>query len=916
LNSRRQKSLLLRFGSLAGTEIKEITMSKVLRSAYNFSVTPRVRVALPCLAIVLTVVLFCVFTLPAGATITPTSGSTLTDTSGPLTFTGGPYLVANPSSQVDGNPICDASLPCDEYTFTASVGSSTSHSKYIRVEIAWPVVGEAQFDLYVFDGTTTSGKLIAKSLGNQTYVMPDVALIPAVAASSGVYTLRIVPFLPFGQSISGKVSLVDIPTSAPSDPGLPSSFSNHTSPATLGNNAGEPSIGVDWFPLVPSLRNDANKINTGGVAFFQSGANTLRVSFDDRTTPSTASWEDKSATTVQQFVLSDPIGFVDHQTGRVFSLDLIGGEGNSFAAFSDDDGNSWTPMQGGGSPAGPDHETLGGGPYNDAAFPSPPPHPLYQNAVYYCSQNIVGGAECSRSDDGGLTFGPSVDIFLPTQCYGGIHGHVKVGPDGTVYVPNSSCTSGTGGSQGVAVSRDNGLTWMDFTVPTSTGSGDPSIGVDANNKVYIGYVNADGRPHIAVSSDHGTTWTRDWEVGVPVDCNAAADPNPAYAPCRIKSAVFPVVVAGDQNRAAFGFLGSTTGGNYQDQATYQGIWYFFVATTYDGGNTWTTVNATPGDPVQKGSICLGGLTCGDDRNLLDFNDITIDREGRVLAAYADGCVAPTCTAPDYNGRARKAAIVRQSSGRRMLAAYDPNPIPPQCIEDNDSRIAYSAGWHLIDSATASEGHFRYHTGNSPQHSASLDFSVPSGNTGSLTYSFAKSPKGGTADVYLDDVLKQSVSYVGSAGSTQAPEFKPEYKVQFGDLPAGAHKLEIRNMNGVVYLDGFCLESSSSNARPGTGPGNTTNQSGSVSAGKTSNTNYQMPSGSQEISVVAESSVNLPFKLMLVSPSGLTLQTVDASNGTAVLNASVTQSGVYVIKVINVSLGPLQLTVTTTPTVMR
>src|SRR6266511_3017593 len=144
---------------LAGTAIKEINMSKAVRDAYDFSRAPRVRLALPSLALVVTIVLFCVITLPVGATITPTSGSTLTDSSGPLTFTGGPYLIANPSSQVDGNPICDAALPCDEYTFTASVSNTTSHSKYIRVEIAWPVVGEAQFDLYVFDGTTTSGKL-------------------------------------------------------------------------------------------------------------------------------------------------------------------------------------------------------------------------------------------------------------------------------------------------------------------------------------------------------------------------------------------------------------------------------------------------------------------------------------------------------------------------------------------------------------------------------------------------------------------------------------------------------------------------------------------------------------------------------------------------------------------------------------
>jgi hypothetical protein len=461
------------------------------------------------------------------------------------------------------------------------------------------------------------------------------------------------------------VSLVPFPVAAPVDSGVAPSFSNHLSPPNLGNSAGEPSIGVDWAPRLASLKHD--KVNTGGAAFFTSNTTQLRVSFDDTVSPPIALWEDMNAP-VQTGL--DPIGFVDHDTGRVFGMQLAAGSSN--AAFSDDDGTTWTNFVAGGPPAGPDHETLGGGPYNETAVPPPPPHPLYKDATYYCSQNIAGGAECSRSDDGGVTFGPGIDIFDPTECYGGIHGHVKVGPDGTVYVPNSSCSAGTG-SQGVAISRDNGLTWVDKTVPGSVGSGDPSVGIGVDNTVYLGYINGDGRPHVAVSTDHGQTWMNDYEVGIPVGCT----PGDQYAPCRIKSAVFPTVVAGDGDRAAFGFLGSTTGGNFEDEATYTGIWNFYVATTYDRGAHWVTVNATPGDPVQKGSICLLGVLCGNDRNLLDFIDISVDREGRSIAAYADGCVAALgCVSPDYVGRENKAAIVRQTTGRRLFAAFDPTtPIP-------------------------------------------------------------------------------------------------------------------------------------------------------------------------------------------------------------------------------------------------
>ena len=610
-----------------------------------------------CLAgILLAVVSFAVLTPPAG---------TLTEVSGPVTFTGGPYLVSNPSSQANGTPTCNAVLVCEEFTLTVSgLTPATTASKYIRVEVRWPEVGTSQYDLYVFEGTTATGHIIAQNLGNQTYVDPDVVLLPAI---NGTYTLRIVPFLvpPTGSTITGTINLVPFPPVAPVTPGAPPTFSNHISPPAFGNSAGEPSIGVDWGPRVPGLKHDL--VNTGGVTFYTAGTEQLRVSFDDASLPATALWEDTASPVAPGL---DPIGFVDHATGRVFGLELATGSSN--AAFSDDDGMTWMQFAAGGPPAGPDHETLGGGPFNESAVPPPPPHPLYPNAVYYCSQNVAAGAECSRSDNGGLSFGPGVDIFNPTECYGGIHGHVKVSADGTVYVPNSSCSAGTG-SQGVAISRDNGLTWVDRTVPSSVGSGDPSIGVGSDNTVYLGYINGDGRPHVAVSTDHGETWVNDYEVGLPVGCA----PGDQYAPCRIKSAVFPTVVAGDGDRAAFGFLGSTTGGNYQDQATFQGVWDFYVATTYDRGAHWVTVKATDGDPVQKGSICLGGLICGDDRNLLDFNDIAVDREGRSIAAYADGCVAGEgCVAPNYVGRANKAAIVRQSTGRRLFAAFDvPQAVP-------------------------------------------------------------------------------------------------------------------------------------------------------------------------------------------------------------------------------------------------
>jgi hypothetical protein len=96
------------------------------------------------------------------------------------------------------------------------------------------------------------------------------------------------------------------------------------------------------------------------------------------------------------------------------------------------------------------------------------------------------------------------------------------------------------------------------------------------------------------------------------------------------------------------------------------------------GSPVGTTDATPTAPIQRGNIWTnGGANIG--RNLLDFFDMTIDREGRVLVGYVNGCAGGDCaqSAPTASGNAytATATIARQSSGRRLLAAFDPpNPM--------------------------------------------------------------------------------------------------------------------------------------------------------------------------------------------------------------------------------------------------
>jgi BNR repeat-like domain len=275
----------------------------------------------------------------------------------------------------------------------------------------------------------------------------------------------------------------------------------------------------------------------------------------------------------------------------------------------------------------------------------------------------VSAALCSASRDGGLTFAPAVPIYAAASC-SGLHGHVKEAADGTVYVPNKACGGTALGRtvQAVVVSTDNGLTWSVRPIPTSTpGTSDPSVAIGANGTVYFGYQNGDGHPHVATSRDRGQTWTNDQDVG---------------AAFSIQNTVFPAVAAGDDNRAAFAFLGTNTAGDFQS-STFAGVWHLYVAHTYDGGATWTSVDATPNDPVQRNCIWLSGGS-SPCRNLLDFMDATQDQRGRVLVAYADGCIdecitsaiAPGPSAPVVGYRTKLATIARQSAGKGLLAAFD------------------------------------------------------------------------------------------------------------------------------------------------------------------------------------------------------------------------------------------------------
>lgn len=543
--------------------------------------------------------------------------------------------------------------------------SNTTLNSQHQVEVSFPKLPKGYETLVRFSvrwkddagGNTTNdlamyvygpdGKLVAAADGSQ-----NLEGINVTSRVPGTYNVLVCAFQnpPTGTDYVGRATAYTIkPSKVREAKGKAPTYHQFSAPAGVADSAGEPSIGSNW---------------KSGNTLFTAYTDEYVVTFDDKALTST--WKDVNVdpTDPSNKISLDPIGWTDHLTGRTIVSQLY--LACSATAYSDDDfATPGKPSEGCGTGInGFDHQTIGGGPYPKGMSGS------YRHAVYYCSQAgalLLGKAYCSRSDDGGVTFGTPVALWN-TEC-SGIHGHVQVGPDGSVYVPNAVC----GNRQGVAVSRDGGQTWKVRTIPGSiAGQSDPYVGIGLDNTLYVSYADGTGEARVAISRDHGKTWIRNLNVG---------------SLAGIRNTEFAMVAAGNGRRASVAFLGTRTPGSTQaasfgksaDGTTYtRGAWHLYVATTYNRGRTWKMVNATPGDPVQRGCIWNSGGS-NPCRNLLDFDGITIDKTGRVMVGFADGCVGPeidagsNCVASrkvSDNGLVDHGAIVRQLTGKTLYAKYD------------------------------------------------------------------------------------------------------------------------------------------------------------------------------------------------------------------------------------------------------
>ena len=216
---------------------------------------------------------------------------------------------------------------------------------------------------------------------------------------------------------------------------------------------------------------------------------------------------------------------------------------------------------------------------------------------------------------------------------------------------------------------------MGTDVTTPNPRKNSEVSTDTESNAYHVWTGADEGVYMSRSTDSGETWEQE---------------SIRISPAGVISTVFPQTDAGDPGRIAITYLGSEDtemlnqsdidgnpwNGNAHyapNNATYH-LYITYSLNALDENPTFYTYRVTD-DPVQKGSICLNSGDCrdigGSNRNLLDFNDLHIDREGRVYVAFADGCTGDCATNPNAtasDSRDGRGAVYYLATGPSLYVA--------------------------------------------------------------------------------------------------------------------------------------------------------------------------------------------------------------------------------------------------------
>ncbi|HEX9940749.1 MAG TPA: hypothetical protein VGG03_01935 [Thermoanaerobaculia bacterium] len=213
------------------------------------------------------------------------------------------------------------------------------------------------------------------------------------------------------------------------------------------------------------------------------------------------------------------------------------------------------------------------------------------------------------------------------------------------------------------------------------------------------------------------------------------------------------------------------------------------------------------------------------------------------------------------------------------------------LDDADPSVEYTGGWHRKSDPAATGGGYSRRIGNNKNGAAArLVFEARD-----ITYLYGLTPSGGSAQLYLDGVLRQTVSYGGPASFGSA--------VTFSNLGPGPHELKVVHVSGTVIVDGFrldCGAGSGANASAVEYRSQTQTSTGSATEGPVLVRTVEVKPGDVAVSVLVEGAP-APLTVRLLDPLGTLLSTSGAlvpglpASG---LDAAVTAPGRYRLEIVN------------------
>lgn len=547
---------------------------------------------------------------------TPTEATLSPGSTSPATFTGN--AVGGPA--VTTETLCQDGINCDVFTIHLTGKASDYAGKQLQIKITF--LPASDYDMYVHKDSVAGKVVFPAGNGSQPNTSEEVAINPATSGA-GDYVVHVVyaTAVPTDQ-YHGTATITGASTSATPPPMRTATyidggitFSNNfqlKAPATLRD--GEPSNRTDFLgnAYVGAIRGVpagvdlwAFDLKPGSPSYDPN----MRVPFyrgqPDAINPA-ATEADLGGDGGGDIDLAVSFGLPTGQANPTIAFTSLA-LANVSTGVSLDRGFSFMR-----NPAG---NGTGGVPVDDREWQEF----LGTNTVYLWYRTLAPAVtQVQRSDDGGFSYGPAVTAGTTTQV-GNLDVHQATG---VVYAGTSQGTVAVGVPAGPGLpptsytvtnvaSDPNGVAHL-FFVTKVADDGTP------NGTAYVCYSN-DTQILMKHSTDRGVTWSNAVQVN---------------KPGTTVSNVFPWMETGPLP-GSVGVVWYGAPGPNDDTAEWK-VYYAYSANASSNTPTFQIAQVTePEHVIHAANISEGGLTGANNRNLIDYFQVSFDPNGAAVIAYTD-----------------------------------------------------------------------------------------------------------------------------------------------------------------------------------------------------------------------------------------------------------------------------------------